>query len=149
MIFNDRSNSATLRVLNVAGLFMALVVYSGCQKQDWGYVTGTVTVDGQPVGPGTLVFEPADKERRNAPSSLAYFDEQGQFEVVSVGKQKGAQAGKYYVVIMEGAPGVLADENAPAQVKPSQIPPRYSDYDAGLTAHIEPGDQVIDFPLTK
>lgn len=126
-----------------------LVGMAGCGRSDWGYVTGLVTVDGKPVGPGTLVFEPTDSENRNGTSSLGYFDETGRYQLLSVGQVQGAVAGEYRVLVMVGAPGSLSDENAKLTDVPTKIPARYADYGAGLTANIKPGDQAIDFPLTK
>lgn len=127
----------------------ALATCVGCGKSDWGTVRGVVTVDGSPVGPGTLVFEPAEPERANRPSSLGHFNAEGAYELVSVGKERGAPVGEYRVVIMEGGPASLTHEGAAAAAVNTQIPPRYQDYDAGLTATIEQGSQEINFELTK
>ena len=123
----------------------------GCGGSDWGKVTGIVTVDGQPVGPGTLVFEPSDESRVNDPSSLGYFDDSGRYELVSVGKKRGAPTGNYRVLVMEGGPASLAGEGSAValqRTRKSAIPKRYGDYAAGLTAEVEPGRQEIDFQLT-
>lgn len=136
------------RPLGIA-VAMALVLSAGCGRSDWGFVSGQVTVDGKPVGPGTLVFEPSDKDRNNHPSSLGYFDESGRYELLSAGNEKGAPAGEYRVLIMEGGPASLADEGAAANVSNTQIPPRYGDYAAGLTASVKPGRQELDFSLAK
>ena len=130
-------------------LAIPLVASAGCGKADWGYVSGVVTVDGRPVGPGTLVFEPSDEDRQNKPSALGYFDAEGRYEIVSAGHETGARTGAYRVVIMEGSPASLVDEGAAAVTTNTQIPARYTDYDAGLTAEIKTGAQVIDFPLVK
>lgn len=129
--------------------FVLLAAIAGCGRSDWGYVTGTVTVDGQAVGPGTLVFEPTDPKNVNGPSSLGYFGEDGRYQLLSVGKVEGAAAGEYRVVIMPGAPGSLSDENTKLKDVKTAIPARYFDYGAGLTASVIPGSQAIDFALTK
>ena len=133
----------------VCFLLLTSLAVAGCSQGDWGYVTGTVTLDGEPVGPGTLVFEPSDPERGNGPSSLGHFDESGRFELVSAGGKKGAPIGNYRILLMAGGPGSLADEAAAveAQRQATPIPRKYFDYDAGLTAKIEAGKQEIDFPL--
>ncbi|MCO6046186.1 hypothetical protein NG895_19990 [Aeoliella sp. ICT_H6.2] len=132
--------------LLIALLALAL---GGCSQEPWGYVSGIVTVDGQPVGPGTLVFEPSDPERGNGPSSLGYFDTSGEFSLVSAGGKKGAPVGNYRVKIMAGGPGSLAEESAAieAQKKPSPIPSKYFHHDAGLTATVKDGEQEINFDL--
>ncbi|MGL4514402.1 MAG: hypothetical protein ACRCT8_15040 [Lacipirellulaceae bacterium] len=131
--------------------FVAIAIFAavGCGRTDWGYVAGAVTVDGQAVGPGTLVFEPTDPKNLNGPSSLGYFGEDGRYELLSVGKVRGAVAGEYRVVIMPGAPGALSDENTKLKDVKTSIPAKYFDYGAGLTATVTPGSQSIDFPLTK
>ena len=141
-----RSNSIAIPLMS--GVALCLAVCTGCGEADWGYVSGVVTLDDQPVGPGTLVFEPADPERRNAPSSLGYFDESGRYELLSVGEQRGALAGNYLVIVMEGGPASLHEETAAAARRNSKIPPRYGDYAAGLTATVKPGEQEIDLRLT-
>ena len=56
--------SCSARLAALGGILLAL---AGCGKSDWGYVSGTVLVNGQPAGPGTITFESADP-KRPAPS---------------------------------------------------------------------------------
>lgn len=125
----------------------AIAAVAGCGRSDWGTVSGTVTVNGEPVGPGTLIFEPAEVDRRNDPTSLGYFDATGHYELLSVGKTKGAQVGEYRVLIMEGSPASLVAENPEKRKSTGKIPSKYKDYGAQLSATIKQGSQVIDFKL--
>ncbi|WP_425396044.1 hypothetical protein [Aeoliella sp.] len=128
---------------------LVALTLSGCSQDEWGYVSGVVTANGSPVGPGTLVFEPSDPERLNKPSSLGYFDASGKFSLVSAGGKKGAPVGNYRIKIMAGGPESLADEAAAveAQQKPTPIPSKYFSHDGGLTATIKDGEQEINFDL--
>lgn len=147
----DRSNDSNVgATMTLLFLLVSSVVCLGCGKSDWGRVSGIVTVDGKPVGPGTLVFEPSDEARLNASSALGYFDATGKYELVSAGKKQGAPVGNYRVIVMEGGPASLVGEASAVSAsrdKNRKIPPKYADYDAGLSAKIEPGRQEIDFEL--
>lgn len=118
----------------------------GCGRNDWGYVEGVVTLDGQPVGPGMLIFEPVETDRRSDPSAVAHFDAQGTY-TLGAGKKQGAPVGKYRVTIIGGDSASFSDEmTTEAEIK-SLIPPRYQSPEAGLTANVATGKQVINFEL--
>jgi hypothetical protein len=134
-------------ILSMTSVFMAACV--GCGNEDWGKVSGTVTLDGQPVGPGMVTFEPTSPDQVDAPFAGAQFREDGKYELRSPGNKVGALTGEYAVRIQSYAGETFGDE-VPLQGKPRnvKIPMKYIDPSkSGLTATVESGSQVIDFDL--
>lgn len=116
--------------------------FAGCGKSDWGYLNGTVLLNGQPVGPGTISFEPVDRDRAGA---IAQFGEDGKFQMVSSGRKEGAPTGEYRVSIRGGQN--LGEETA-GPPPPSKIPARYrNSQTSDLKVTIEPGRKTVDFNL--
>jgi hypothetical protein len=120
----------------------ALLLVAGCGQGDWGYLEGTVLLNGQPVGPGTITFEPLDQDRAGA---IAGFGEDGKYSVVSAGRKEGAKTGEYRVLI-HGGEG-FGEESSGSRPK-SPIPARYAQPGTSdLKVTIEPGKQTFDFNL--
>lgn len=140
-------NRCTLRRIGfVFALFGCLI---GCGGSDWGYVTGVVTLEGQPVGPGTLIFDPVGPNRA---SSTGHLNAQGEYTLMSAGKTKGkagAPVGDYRVTIMGGDSSSFAEEMTTREEATSLIPARYQSPEAGLTANVTAGKQTINFELKK
>lgn len=130
-----------------AALVVLLLCLAGCGQKDWGHVTGTVTVEGAPVGPGTILFEPTEREETTTRAAIGYFQEDGKYSLISAGKVEGIKAGEYRVMIRGGSQEASGDE----QVDPNmttKIPARYRENrSSGLTATVKPGNQTIDFDL--
>jgi hypothetical protein len=125
---------------------VCLALIGGCGGGDWGYVQGVVKLDGQPVGPGTLILEPADPQASSR-AVIAYFGEDGGYELKTAADEPGVPAGEYRVRIY-GRGGAEFTEESATPPPPSKIPPRYSDYStSGLTANVQPGDNTINFEL--
>jgi hypothetical protein len=128
--------------LTAAAAVCVLSTFTGCGQGDWGYATGTVTLNGQPVGPGVITLEPVDGDRAGA---IARFGEDGKFQVTSARRKEGAPVGEYRVLIQGG------ESFGEEQVGPkpaSKIPQRYSKPGTSdLTATIKPGKQTINFDL--
>ncbi len=82
-------------------------------------VTGTVTLDGQPVEGAAVSFSPAGNEGR---ASAGVTDAQGRFSLAPVGGGQGALPGKYQVAISKtqvtgGAPTATTREEYERQMK--------------------------------
>jgi hypothetical protein len=135
-------------VWRVAFLFGLFGCPIGCGSSDWGYVEGIVTLEGQPVGPGTLIFEPAGPDRRSEPSAVGHLNAQGEY-TLSAGEKIGASVGEYRVTIIGGDSASFAEEMKMPEEARSLIPARYQSSEAGLTANVAPGKQTIDFELKK
>jgi hypothetical protein len=127
--------------LTPAGAIFLLVV-SGCGAADWGYLDGTVRLNGQPVGPGTLTLEPVEGDRAGA---IASFGEDGKFSIRSARRKEGAPTGEYRVLVYGGES--FGEEQTGPRPK-SKIPLRYSSPSTtDLTVTIEPGNQTVEFDL--
>ena len=122
------------------------VVASGCGDADRGYVTGKVTLRGEPVGPGTILFEPIDPSGE-ARAAIGYFGADGQYALKSAGNRLGARIGEYRIVIQPGGEEAFSDEHTDPQQR-SSIPPLYADHGRSpLTATVKPGKNTLDFTL--
>jgi hypothetical protein len=119
-----------------------VVLVAGCGKSEWGYLSGTVKLNGQSVGPGTIQLQPVDDSRAGA---MASFGEDGNYSVFSSGRKEGAHTGEYKVVISGGEEFGLEDSGPKPK---SIIPARYSNPGTtDLKVTIEAGKKVMDFEL--
>jgi hypothetical protein len=122
------------------GLFVLLA--TGCGQGDWGQLSGTVLLNGQPVGPGTMVLEPVSADRAGA---MASFAEDGKYSVMSAGRKEGAPTGEYQVMIHGGSS--YGEETVGPKPK-SAIPARYGNANTSdLKVTIESGENTFDFNL--
>ena len=146
MAFGNRYRcpNSTRRV--VFATLLSVVAAAGCGDKDWGYVTGTVTLGGDAVGPGTVMFEQIDPHN-DTRAAVGHFKEDGKYVLKSAGNREGANVGEYQVTIHAGGQEAFGDE----QTDPNQaarIPDRYRDsQSSGLTATVEPGNTTINFDL--
>jgi hypothetical protein len=119
-----------------------LLISTGCGKGDRGYLSGTVLLSGQPVGPGTISLEPLDGDRAGA---TAAFGEDGKYTLMSAGRKEGAAVGEYRVLIYGGEG--FGEERVGPRPK-SKIPARYSNpQTSDLMVTIEPEKKTVDFDL--
>ena len=134
---------------------IALAAITGCggggDKYDRLPFSGTVTLDGQPLASGYVMFVP----KSGQPTQSTAMITGGKFEVP---KKAGTVAGKYSVAIFAGAasstgraePGTpeAEAEMAAKKNKGDRVPRKYN-IDTTLTIEIEPGkDNVFPFDLT-
>jgi len=116
----------------------------GCGSSNQVSVQGRVTFDGQPVGPGSIVFLPdAGAESPKVAAAI----EDGKYQI---GPERGATPGSYRVEISwskktgrqipSADPGMMMDEMQEA------IPPQYNTQTT-LRQELKPGPNVHDFDL--
>ena len=98
-----------------------LSALGGCSDDKWGHVTGTVTLQGKPVGPGSMMFEPEDPPTVTTPSAIAHFREDGKYTLKSAGNREGAPVGTYLVMIHGRSEEQFGDEIVDPKAK-SAIP---------------------------
>jgi hypothetical protein len=121
-----------LRIVVLAVLCLAV----GCSRSDrppLGLVEGTVTLDGVPLPAALVVFTPDGPGR----SALATTDTAGHYALSFLRDIAGANLGTHTVRI------TTADGETSAK---EILPPRYH-RKTELTATVEPGKNVLDFPL--
>jgi hypothetical protein len=133
---------------------LILVSCSGCwqsgDKYDRLPISGTVTLDGQPLAAGYLIFEPMNGQPTQSGGMIG----QGKFDVP---RKSGPIAGKYSVAIFSGAeapvgnfaPGTPEAESAVKKVTGERVPPRYN-INTTLTVDVKQGDpNVFAFELSS
>lgn len=107
-------------------------------------VTGTVTLDGEPLAGAQVEFKPM----RGNPS-YGTTDERGRYELRYTKDKTGAVVGSHVVRITTQTTVVDPETGAESQV-PQRVPERYNDR-SGLIRDVAPGEKgnVIVFVLTS
>ena len=127
-------------------LLSLLVLTVGCGGGDRppiGEVSGTVTLNGEPVEGVQVMFEPVAKGR----SSSAMTDAQGHYVLDYIGDTQGAIVGEH-VVRLVTARGATRDDSGRVTdpgVK-EKFPPEYNS-ESTQKVTVESGDNVIDFDV--
>lgn len=122
-------------------LAIAALAAVGCSggSPDVGLVTGTVTLDGEPLENAEVVFAPASGR-----PSTGLTDSSGRYELTYIRDVKGAVPGPHTVRITTRPEPRADDYQGPAFREP--IPGKYNT-DTELTANVEPGPNTFDFDL--
>jgi hypothetical protein len=140
-----------MRLLTCA--LLAVLLALGCGRGSSSGlvpVTGTVTLDGQPLAGATVGFLPQGDLKGGGGGGGT--DAAGKYQVLSSGSQKGLLPGRYKVTISRR---LMPDGKPPTTdlmpgVPPGQetLPPQYSDLDkTTLSANVTAGSGPIDFAL--
>jgi hypothetical protein len=127
--------------------FLCLASAIGCSGSDFeSSVSGTVTLDGQPIGPGFLVFAPVGGETNPANGAI---QADGTYELKTA-NTAGLRPGKYKVsVTVLDQPDVPPGERSYVVAR-SRIPEKYSDLNtSALEFDVESGSNTIDIPLSS
>lgn len=130
------------RTLRLCSPAIACLMISGCGSDELNSVSGTVTLDGQPLKGAFVTFSPAEGGR---PAS-AETDDEGRYELQYSRTSKGTGAGKYVVTIRTGT---STDEG---EEIPEKLPARYHDEAADnpeMRVEVTPGGNTFDFKLTS
>jgi hypothetical protein len=129
-------------------LFLSCVAaIAGCGEKNWATVHGTITMNGAPIGPGTIMFEPANTVDTRARSGIGNFKEDGKYTVRSAGRREGIPAGEYRVLI-DGKPAESSGDEFVDPSKITKIPAKYQNSErSGLTATLEAGENTVNFDL--
>jgi hypothetical protein len=137
-----------------------LLVASGCQPPPPGTipVTGTVTLDAQPLAGANVSFIPQGET--TGQGGMGQTDAQGRFTVHLHNNQSTAKgppglfAGQYKVIISklvnpDGTPFIATEDVAPIDSNAKDlVPEAYSNFDLSqLTADVQPPDTKADFNL--
>lgn len=139
---NDRRQTAG------ALLAVVLMMCPGCggnSGPELAEVTGTVTLDGQPLPRINLQFVP---DTPGGSPSYGGTNADGQYRLAFSQDQTGAMLGRHRVDITVQDPEV--DDNG--NLVPGQVPPKIARkyfQPGALTAEIKSGDNTVDFALTS
>lgn len=126
---------------------------AGCGRGDrlpTGHVTGKVTIDGNPLPSGSLLFVPIG----GGPTSQGKIEADGSFKMGTYTETDGAILGSHKVMITalkapEGS-GLPEDVRKGNGAPVSLIPDVYGDLEkSGLTADVKDDDNTIDFELVS
>jgi hypothetical protein len=131
---------AAAKLLALACLTLA----AGCGGEDGpnlGEVTGTVTLDGQPLVGATIDFRPIDPELSSYDGQT---DEKGRYVLHATADRQGAEFGEYTVHVT--MPKYAADD--PRAANAVKIPAKYNTR-TELKAEIKDGENEFDFELTS
>ncbi|WP_425615520.1 carboxypeptidase-like regulatory domain-containing protein [Anatilimnocola sp. NA78] len=126
----------------IALLFGALLfTATGCTSAE-ATVSGTVTLDGQPLTKGDVSFtSTADK-----PLAYGAIDSSGRYQL-QTGTTKGIAPGSYQVTIVANEVIIPTDPYA-SPIPKLLTPAKYSvPAKSGLTAEVKPGANKFDFDL--
>ncbi len=138
----DRSTCLTI----LAVVCLALLPAAGCSDSGpaLGTVSGTVTLDGNPLPNAEVEFQPVAE----GSPSYGTTDENGHYELAyGVGKP-GAMVGKHEVRISTYRQDAADDEGlSPAIEYPELLPPKYNE-ESELTREVKSGsNEGVDFDL--
>lgn len=112
----------------------------GCEGGNEG-VTGTVSLDGQPLPNAEVVFTPTEGGR---PAS-ATTDEAGKYDLLYTINEKGAPAGKYLVRIRTAT--TTTGDDGRDVLSPEKVPAEYN-RQSELTVEVKDGvSNQFDFDL--
>jgi hypothetical protein len=119
----------------------ALVLAAGCGPA-LGVVSGTVTIDGQPVSGGIISFVPAEGSGTPATSNI----ESGKYEVRMIAGKKFVQISAPHVV---GKRKEYEGPDAPlVEITEERLPPKYNSQ-TELTFEVKSGVNKQDWNLSS
>jgi hypothetical protein len=131
-----------------AAAVAALTLVAGCGGG--GSVSGTVTLDGQPLTSGTVTFHPSG----SGPVAIGSIGSDGRY-VLAIGNDRTIPPGEY-VVTVEATEAVTSEptptKGPPAPPKPPRriTPAKYADVSTSdLRFTVEAGGNTINLPLKK
>ena len=131
---------ARFLVLAMAWLPLAVAGCGGSSDfPDIAPVTGTVTMDGQPLANAIVTFQPLEAGR----PSYARTDENGHYEMIYTNDNPGARLGNHRVMISTQSDGD-PDQDIPRT--PETVPAMYN-MQTTLEAVVEAKENVFDWPL--
>jgi len=115
----------------------------GCSKgdqPDLGEVSGTITLDGEPLGGASVYFRPKSGGR----TSTGATDANGVYVMTYKNATKGAKIGEHTVTITTASEAIDRETGKPFA---EQVPAKYNEK-SELTADVQPGSNPpINFEL--
>jgi hypothetical protein len=112
-----------------------------------GTVTGTVSLDGQPVPGGMIMFIPDAASGTSGPAAQAQIGSDGRFELAGSGGRKEVLVGTYLVTVT--GTQISSDSEGQAGM-PVKLPERYQyEQSSGIKKEVVEGPNAIDIELTS
>jgi hypothetical protein len=113
---------------------------SACGSGEWGNVSGTVSVDGEPLKTGTITFHPV------AGGADAYGTITGGSYSISTGQDPGLKTGQYQVMVS----ATTIPESGSAEKAKLLTPAKYATpQTSDLKADVHSGSNRCDFKLNS
>lgn len=124
----------------------------GCGSNiEYAGVSGVVKLDGEPIGPGRIMFVPNERAGTVGRAAAATFGEDGRFEIPA-DEETRLPPGSHYIVVQETT-GVAAESGAAAEggvLRNARIPPRYANIATSqLTESLEAGPNERTISLSR
>jgi hypothetical protein len=120
-------------------LLLGLVFILGCSDSKYAPVSGTVTMDGEPLADVLVTFQPAGDTMNPGPGSSGRTNDKGEYTLKVIGEnQQGAVIGMHTVQIQHMGAG-----KASAKVN---IPPKYNSL-TELKYEVKRGNNTANFEL--
>jgi hypothetical protein len=122
-------------------LLFASLALIGCGNDGppLGRVSGTVKLNGEPLGEASIEFQPDEGS-----PSYGLTDEDGEYELLYTTDRKGAMLGKHTVRISTYK--ALPSEDGSRKEVPELVPAEYN-AESTLVREVESGGQTMDFDL--
>lgn len=125
----------------LAGLAMLVVVAAGCgggvDLPNRAKVSGRVTLDGQPVTRGTVVFTPDNTRGTTGPPAYGQIGPDGKYELTT---DRSGRGGDGAVVGFHKVAVQAREDVMPGEIARLLVPTRYEDPDrSGLTGEVKAG----------
>jgi hypothetical protein len=108
---------------------------------------GKVTLDGQPIQAGMVMFIPDSASGTVGPASQAQIGSDGQYELMGPGGRKGAVVGTHRITV--SGPEVSSD-SAGQPALAVKVPERYKyEQSSGIKKEVLAGENTIHIELTS
>jgi hypothetical protein len=129
----------TMRTRSLA--LLVLILALGCSDSKHGTVSGTVTLDGQPLPNAIVSFQPSGTEVNPGPGSVGHTNDKGEYTLEVVGGGHGAVVGWHKVTIRAGG-------DATGGASKVAIPGKYNTK-SELKYEVKPGHNPANFELSS
>jgi len=139
----------TFRRLSWAWLAATTPCFIGC-TDEMSTVSGTVTLDGQPIAVGEHVTGVVNfvREDGSGASATAALDRAGRY-TLQTGSRSGVQPGNYRVTVAVTRT-IFPDDPNGMPIPKLLTPAKYgSAQNSGLRAEVKPGSNTFDFALSS
>ncbi|HWL07186.1 MAG TPA: hypothetical protein VNQ76_02120 [Planctomicrobium sp.] len=127
-------------------MVLVTITLIGCGRDSgpqFGTVTGTVTLDGEPLPYAKIEFQPEGKR-----SSAGITDAKGKYELGYSFSRSGAITGPHSVwIVMAPANEIDRPEGAVIEIPKVKLPKKYNEQ-TELAADVKKGKNTINFDLT-